>query len=317
MNLLVWRLHRTQVLFAGAALAVLAVVLLVTGITMAHDYRQFLAHCAATQSCANGQDQLFRGDAAIKDVVNATLIVPLLFGLFWGAPLVAKDIEDGTHNLVWTQGVSRRHWLGTNLMWALLGAAVWGGAMAVLVSWWRFPENALDSRFSAFDIQGIAPVAYSLFAVALGIAVGSIVRRVLPAIATTLGIFVGLRAAIAVYVRPHYLAPVSQLFPLAGPRSSLPGGSWLLSSGIAGPGGQAYGDSLSLNDVPAACRGGPLGLKGDGGLPCLASHGFHQLLTYQPAGRFWIFQGIEAAVFVVLAVALVAVAYRRVLSRDA
>ncbi len=28
------------------------------------------------------------------------MVVPLLFGLFWGAPLVAKELEDGTHNLV-------------------------------------------------------------------------------------------------------------------------------------------------------------------------------------------------------------------------
>ena len=48
-----------------------------------------------------------------------------------------------------------------------------------------------------------------------------------------------------------------------------------------------------------------------------ASHGFHQLVTYQPASRFWAFQGIEAAFFVVLAALLIAVAYRMVLRRDA
>ena len=43
VNLLVWRLHRNQAYFAVAALAVLAVVLLVTGTVMGDDYRSALA----------------------------------------------------------------------------------------------------------------------------------------------------------------------------------------------------------------------------------------------------------------------------------
>jgi hypothetical protein len=49
----------------------------------------------------------------------------------------------------------------------------------------------------------------------------------------------------------------------------------------------------------------------------VSAHGFHQLITYQPASRFWAFQGIESAVFVVLAAALLALAYKLVLGRDA
>jgi hypothetical protein len=211
VNHLIWRLHRNQVNFAAAGLGVLAVLLVVTGLTMANDYHVFLRTCAATQSCADGQGQLFSGDGAIMDVVNLTVAVPLLLGLFWGAPLIAKDLEDGTHNLAWTQGVTRRHWLRTNVVWVLLAAALWGAVIAALVSWWRGPENALGTRFDAFDVQGFVPVAYALFAVALGLGVGSLFRRVLPAIATTLGIFVALRVAIGVYVRPHFMTPLSKL----------------------------------------------------------------------------------------------------------
>jgi hypothetical protein len=49
----------------------------------------------------------------------------------------------------------------------------------------------------------------------------------------------------------------------------------------------------------------------------MTAHGFHVLITYQPAGRFWAFQGIEAGIFLVLAAALIAVAFRLVLARDA
>ena len=315
MNHLVWRLHRNQAYFAAAALAALAVILLITGINMANDYHAALASCAATQSCSDLGNELFRGDGAIMDLVDFTLVVPLLFGLFWGAPLVAKEFEDGTHNLAWTQGVSRRHWLRVNISWSLLAAAVWGAALAALVSWWRYPENALNSRFAAFDVQGIVPVAYALFAVALGIAVGSVIRRVLPSLSVTLATFVAIRVAIGVYLRPHYMAPVTKVLPLAG-QGSTPPGAWILSQGLVGPSGQALGSGIGIPQIPAACQTASPGEKGLLG-QCLSSHGFHQLAAYQPAGRFWAFQGIEAGIFVLLAAALIGFAFWWVLGRDA
>jgi hypothetical protein len=174
------------------------------------------------------------------------MAVPLLFGAFWGAPLLAREFEDGTHNLAWTQGVTRRRWLSGNVIWALLAAAVWGGAMAALVSWWRLPENALGLpgvRISTgpFDVQGIAPVAYSVFAVALGIAVGSVIKRVLPALATTLVAFVAVRLLIAQFARPHYVTPLSMLVPLGAGASAAPAGAWVLSTAFVGPNGHNYG----------------------------------------------------------------------------
>ncbi len=314
MNQLVWRLHRNQVYFATAALGALALLLVVTGTVMDHDYLRFLHTCAATQSCNEGQSQLYDGDGAIFDIVNLTMVVPLLFGLFWGAPLVAKELEDGTHNLAWTQGVTRRHWLRTNVTWVLLAAAAWGAVMAALVSWWRTPENALGSRFDAFDIQGVVPVAYSLFAVALGIAVGSLFRRVLPALAATLGAFVAARVAVGVYLRPHLITPLTSSAPLAS--GGAPAGSWVLSSGLIGPQGQGLGHGIALSQIPAACQPSGVGEKSIV-LPCLVAHGFHQAVTYQPASRFWAFQGIEGALFLALAAGLIALAFWRVLSRDA
>ena len=322
MNALIWRLHHRQLWWAAAALGALAVLLIITGVVMADDYHRFLTQCPTLQNCGDASSVLFRGDGAIIDVVNLTLVVPLLFGLFWGAPLVAKEFEDGTQNLAWTQGVSRRRWLGSNLLWVFAAAAVWAAAMAILVSWWHTPENAIDTRFSTFDIQGVAPIAYALFAVALGIAVGSVVRRVVPAMAVTLGTFIGVRALIAFYLRPHYLAPVRKVFTLgsaggAPKGGGAPTGSWVISSGLVGPGGQFYAGGIDLRAMPTPCRdllanNGPRVVS-----PCMASHGFHQVVTYQVAGRFWTFQAMEAALFVLLAAALVAVTYRMVLRRDA
>jgi len=291
-------------------------LLIITGTKMANDYHAFFATCGATQSCDQAGSILFRGDGAIIDVVNLTAIVPLLFGLFWAAPLVAKEYEDGTQNLAWTQGVTRRHWLSANVLWVFVAAVVWAGALATLVSWWRSPENALDARFNAFDIQGIVPMAYAIFAVALGLAVGSLFRRVLPAIATTLGVFIAVRLALTQYVRPHLMTPLAKSLATIFGTGGAPAGSWILSQGLVGPDGHNYGDRIPLELMPQVCRTSVFARK-EGVLQCLASHGFHETITYHPASRFWAFQGIEAAIFVVFAVGLVAIAYRMVLHRDA
>ncbi len=100
------------------------------------------------------------------------------------------------------------HWLRVNIVWSLVAAALWGTALAALVSYWRFPEYALNSHFQAFAIQGIIPVAYTLFAVALGIAIGSVLRHAsCPSLAVTLAVLVAFRAVIGVYLRPHLMAP--------------------------------------------------------------------------------------------------------------
>jgi hypothetical protein len=119
------------------------------------------------------------------------------------------------------------------------------------------------------------------------------------------------RFVIAQYARPHYLTPLSRLLPF-GPDNGPPG-SWVLPSVFTGPGGQRYGN-FTFQDVPAACRG-----KGEPYpyLSCMTAHGFHDLITYQPASRFWAFQGIEAGIFLVLAAALIVVTFRLVLTRDA
>jgi hypothetical protein len=316
MNTLVWRLHRGQAYIAGAALVVLTAVLLITGVAMSRTYHGFVGGCAAAHDCGD-PSQVIGSYGDITNLLLATMAIPLLFGLFWGAPLLGKEFEDGTHGLAWTQGVTRRRWLSRTVAWALLAAAVWGGVMAVLVTWWRGPANALAFPgvrldLGVFDIQGIVPVAYSVFAVALGIAAGAAFRRVLPAMATTFAVFTGLRFLIAEYARPHYLTAASMLRPLPIVNGGVPSGSWVLSSVTTGPGGQRYG-SFTFQDVPAACRA-----LGRMSLPsCMTAHGFHVLITYQPAGRFWAFQGIEAGIFLVLAAALIAVTFRLVLARDA
>jgi hypothetical protein len=313
MTYLVWRQHRNQVVFGAAALAAFTVLLVVTGVHMGAEYRSAVASGLPT-------GELFRGDGALFDVVVLTGAVPALLGLFWGAPLVAREVEAGTHLLAWTQGVTRRKWLSSQVGWTILAAAVWGAALSAVVTWWNASLHEVRFEPQHFDVSGLAPVAYSVFAVALGIAAGALIRRLMPTLAVTVAGFVALRIVVSNYLRPHFMAAVTRTAPLGAGTPTPSPGDWVVSSGVVDPAGHVSdGIRISLDSLPAACRGilpGPVD-KGDGLLRCLGSHGYRTVFTYQPAGRYWAFQGIEAAVFLALAGLLVLLAFRLVARRDA
>jgi ABC-type xylose transport system permease subunit len=203
----------------------------------------------------------------------------------------------------------------SNVAYVLAAAAAWGGTMSLLVTWWRGPEDALQGgRFGvAFDITGITPIAYAVFAVALGIAAGTILRHVIPAMATTLAGFVLVRGAVGLWLRPRFAAPIRHTFRLVNNISGAPPGAWILSKIVIDPSGRLY-DPSSPTDVPAACHAA---LFSNSAASCLAAHGFRRLVTYQPANRYWTFQAIEFAIFALLAAALVAFACALVFRRDA
>ena len=184
-----------------------------------------------------------------------------MIGLLIGAPAVAGEVETGTGNFAWTQSITRGRWLLAKAGWLLLAAAVWGGCVSALVTWWSGPRNALYGNAfqpNDFDMQGIVPVGYALFGMALGIAAGALLRRTLPAIAVTLAGFVGVRVLVAQVFRAHYLTAVTTYYSVTSnwqPAS----GSWVLGSGVvdkAGPGPRGPGHRRNQNGVQRG-PGGP------------------------------------------------------------
>ena len=318
MNYLAWRQHRNQLGFAALGLAVLAAILVPTGVHLASAYSAALQGCGSQGTCADVGTGLFANYGLLFDLIGMTAAVPALFGLFWGAPMVASEVEVGTQLLAWTQSVTRRRWLAVKATLMLVAAAVWGAAISILVTWWSGPVNAVNqSRFSLghFDTQGLVPVGYAVFGVALGISVGAILRRVLPALAATLGIFVGLRFAIDYLLRTRYLSPETAVFPLGSRTASPPGSYWPINNSILDASGKVF-DKVHLvaASFPAACRS----LLGSATFDrCLGSHGWKAFLQFQPANRFWTFQAIETAIYLALAAVLVLVAFLVVERRDA
>jgi hypothetical protein len=349
MSWLVWRQYRGQAVIGSALLALFTLALAVTWVPMASQWHSALSGCTTGHSCAALKNSLSLGNHAAYDLTILSLIVPAVIGLLVGAPAIAGETETGTSTFAWTQSVTRSRWLLAKAGWLLLAAAVWGGCLAAIVTWWSGPRNALYGNAmqpNNFDMQGIAPAAYAVFAMALGLAAGALLRRTLPAIAVTLAGFIAVRMVVAELIRPHYLTAVTTYSRVTSGATS-PAGSWVLGSGVVDKAGQilvvpditvnAGGvpnviAGVPVSDLPASCkallhsigsmstvRGAPFGtgLHLKQVIACIQSAGFRQFATYQPISRFWAFQSIEAGLFVALAAALTATAYVAVRRRDA
>jgi len=323
---LAWRQHRKQALFTGISLVVLAALMIPSGIAMHNTYTdKGLASCvtnlgngdgpAFADQCHNALNQFTNQYSPWLSLGILFLILPLLVGLFWGAPLVSREVEHGTHRLVWTQGVSRRRW--ALVKFGLVGsvAVVVGIVYGLGMSWWVWPLTHVgeQSRFNTFffDMAGLVPIGYTLFAVALGIFAGTVWRKVLPAMAFTLVGFALLRVLLTVLARPHYV-PARSLKLAIGDgdpgQSPLTLGGWVLARGIRNAAGHMV--------VPNASIGCPPGATGPGGVECGANlglgEGAYNWLSYQPADRYWLFQTIETGIFVALAALLMLLAVRQI-----
>ena len=209
---LAWRQFRAQAVTATVGLLLLGAWLLATGPGLADEYASGLAGCSSS-----GCDQFMDGfvDQHQKTILALTLVVlfvPAVLGLFWGAPLVARELDAGTHRLVWNQSVTRFRWLTVKLI--LIGVSC--AAVAGLVVWWVERWSApldeaslVDPRLPmgvTFATSGVVPLAYAVFAFALGVTAGMLTKRVLPAMAMTLLLFLVAQVAVGWLVRPH-LAP--------------------------------------------------------------------------------------------------------------
>jgi len=326
MTWLVWRQYRAQGAIAVALLAAAAAVILADGLQIASHWHTILVTCAGNSTCLQQQGPLVNG--VVSDLPYISLIVPVVLGMLWGAPLVGHELETRTSEFAWTQSVTRTRWLTVKVGWLLLAAAVCLGVITTLITWWAGPGNArFASAFEPghFDTQGIVPIGYAVFAMALGIAAGTVARRTLPAIAVVLVGFIGLRLVISDFLRQHYMAAVTKYYSVTG--SFTPRGqAWVLAQGAVSRTGRVvatgWGDLYPA--LPASCQkllpgtpGAKSGASLDAVFSCMRAHGWRGFVTYQPASRYWPFQGIETGIYVLLAAALVAVTFVIIRTRDA
>jgi hypothetical protein len=336
-----WTRFRTQALVGAGVLAIAAVILLVTGIQLAHAYDTAVAACTQQGNCgatlgeANGFPS--QGDLNAANSLNALgLAVPALIGMFWGAPLVAREFETGTYCLAWTQGVTRVRWLAAKLGVVGVAAAAVGELFSLMVNWWSSPVREAQmgtGLASGISHSGITPAGYAAFGFVLGVTAGLFVRHTLPAMAVTLAVYTAVIIAFPVYVRPHLIPPVqatvalnpasnmyvairnNTLLPqtVQGGLAGAPGmaGSWILATGQV-----VNAEGRPVYSVPAqACAGPP---PAPGSQACATyeeSLHLRQTVTYQPASRYWTFEGIETAIYLVFSLLLAGLCFLRIRPR--
>jgi hypothetical protein len=344
---LTWLQFRAQALTAAAALAAFAVLLAVTGPHMASMYAASGISSCHGGSCENLagtylQELKADGDAWVYLIsVAGILLAPAVIGLFWGAPLIAHELETGTSALAWTQSITRTRWLAVKLAVGGLAAMAVTEGMSLMQAWWAAPigravgygahgGNGLIfmGQFSSlvFATHGITPLGYAAFAFTLGVTAGALIGRTVPAMAVALAVFAVIQIAIPLWIRPHLFPARQTAFPVTSLESTsltistdnssnsfvlgalnVPGqpGAWTLSSTTVNAAGQ------ETTTAPAICVT-PSVLDSNAGFAgCLASHGFQEEISYQPASRYWAFQGAETAIYLTLTLALAGYCFRR------
>ena len=109
--------------------------------------------------------------------------------------------------------MTRTRWLALKLGVVGLASVVVAGAADLMLTWWSRPFDTVNMNpFGSFDERDIVPIGYSALAFAVGVTAGVLIRRTLPAMATTLVAFVAARLGMTA-VRPHLVAPLRAIVP--------------------------------------------------------------------------------------------------------
>lgn len=332
---LTWRQSRAQLLAVFVLVAAACIWLAATGPALA----RLAHHNTDVYDLLTGNDRmLFNGGLVVLAVA------PALLGIFWGGPLVARELETGTYRLVWTQSVTRGRWLAVKLGFTVIGVIVAVGILTLAITWWAHPidgaqgsqRGSLPSRLTpiAFAMRGIVPISYAVFALVLATFIGLLLKRSLPAMAVTLAIYAFVQIAVPLWVRPHLVPQTSTVTVISG--SMLAGismdnagtitlttrttpGAWVLTNQTV----DAHGSPVALPTWFGACLPPPPNAEQsrhqasgaasratlDRCLNRLDRMGYRQHVVSQPASHFWPLQWAESGLYVALSAVLTALAF--------
>jgi ABC-2 family transporter protein len=280
-----WRQHRAA-LFAMFGLFVLAAALL----------------WLDNQTATSFNSPASRAEALTRDSWLILLqVIPILAGAFLGAPLVARESENGTTHLAWTQEVSRTTWLLAKAIPVAVLLAIAAAGVGLELRWRLAPIASQPlSAWAAtyFDLRPLPFAGWVTLGFCLGVFLGAAIRRTVAAMAATLACYAVLLYVTSLWWRMHYLPPLHRRLPHV----------------LVGSGG-SYGYNIPLTSGPGDyfLSAGP-GQR-DGRLLTSAQlrhpaswfrlHHIQLWVTYQPGSRFGLFQVIEFGWLIVLAAILI------------
>jgi hypothetical protein len=307
-----WRQHRGEAVAAGFVLAFLGLYLLVSGIQI-HVASEALSDTKGPQAIAFADfNQRFSSLGILTKYV--LMVLPAILGVFVGAPLLARELDQRTHLFAWAQSVTRARWFLVKIVFLSGAVLISAASLSLIVGWWHSPLDQLfgEGRWMFFDTIGVVPLAYALFAFAVGVALGTILGRTVPAMAVTVAFFTAVRVAFSL-LRPWYIAPAVKELALG---QSFPQGALPINLHWVDAGSRPLSDDRITQILQQAFpdQATHFGQPGQA-IPASATqvaqmsqylhdHGYRYLGVFQPDDRFWTFQFIEAGIFIALAVTL-------------
>jgi hypothetical protein len=334
----IWRQHRAAIAGLLIVFAAFALRLIVTGIQTHLAYARYLQHhCLTVQlpPCRPALLNQISADSWVFAKYTGVAVLPGLVGVFLGAPLVAREFETGAFRFSLTQGLSARRQLALKLLF--LGAAVVvASALLGMLSMWDMAPHEHIARGGYAGLSYWSPVyfnstvltfpAWALLDLSLGVLAGVTIKRVVPAMAVTIVAIACVAAAGTSYAAGHPGGLYSNLLRVAPmamrdrsapfghtmssgfwPRTVTKGllrppgppGSIQVASWLTGPGGQRLSPRAAgslLNKVPE-----PVMRSVARSQAWVATRHISFWIGYQPASRYWLFQGAAAAILLALA----------------
>ncbi len=312
---LTWRQHRTTILIGIVALIALDITfvqdanMLNAALLQHHFVKCFdpnFLPCGIT--AIPGTTWQWRTLAAIL-----LPLLPMIVGVFIGAPLLAREYDQRTQMFIWTQSISPLRWLTSKV--ALLGAAtlLFFAGLSIITSWWGFIQDSIAfSTWDTFMIRGSVPVAYALFCLLCGVMIGTFIRRILPAMALTL-LFLLFMQGVVTFGYPYLLPPTSQfnydqtirqqhLIDKFGEDSQ----DLIVSRSYVLPDGTSSQDITKYCDITGTYNANIVSAYQQ----CISDHHIKLLVKYQRfSERFWPLQFVTTALLLALTVLVTAMTF--------
>jgi hypothetical protein len=234
-----WRQHRGTLISVTAVLAAISLFLVIAGLKVHHDYTALINCPANAGACGALHNSFNDTDWTMGNTVLILMnLAPALLGVFTGPAVLARELETGTFRYAWTQGIGRVRWTiaKLTLLAALIAVLAW--AFSQVFAWFFDPflgyEGMNVLAATVFTTRGIAFAAWTLVAFALGAFLGMLIRRIIPAMAATLGAYLGLNVLAWLVLREDYPVAVNTANASLFNHPSSPDSPWIIKTWTAG-----------------------------------------------------------------------------------
>ena len=317
MTRVTWYRHRAALLGIIAAFGAAIAFLLIDGFLLRSWLSSHhIAGCLVIFGSDSANCRSGSGSAALQSFYDKTTfrpdvpwsliaIAPAL-ALFAGLPWVTREFDTGSFRYTWVQSINPRRWLlgtfGSLAVTAAAAAALCGMAFGwwFQLAQWQGLYPGYPWYWEHFELTPLSMASWTLLAMALALVIGVVVRRTVPAMAAFVPVYGAWLYWAIWWLRPHLftLGAVVKPDSFGGPSHVWRWNDYQVDNWFTGPDGHRVAFDSVLRRIPWDRLGGSAD-------QWLARHHYTYWISYQPAGRIWVFQLAWAAILLTIAAACV------------